>query len=197
MRDAPSCRCGIDDRRFPSFVLDNIVRRVLQPPRRFLSKYVRPGDAVADLGCGSGHFTIPLSRIVGRDGRVLAVDFDGRAIARLLRKAERQGLDHLLEAHTSSAAEIDFVEAGSFDFVLAEGLLCCMTDHAGAMRQIRRILRPTGRAYLSVMKAGRERDPRTVTAQEWASILSAVQVVESGEGPFTRWALVHPHPAAS
>lgn len=192
MREAPSCCCGVDDRRFPPFVLDNVVRRLVLPPRRFLSKYVDPGDAVADLGCGSGHFTIALSRIVGDDGRVLAVDFDPRAIARLRGKIERRGAQHIVDAHVVSAAAIDFVESASLDFVLAEGLLCCMADHAGALRQILRILRPTGRAWLGVTKMGRDHDPRTVTAAEWTSILSGVRVLESGEGPLTRWALVAP-----
>lgn len=197
MRDAPSCSCGVQDRRFPPLVLDNAVRRLLQPPRRFLSRYVGPGDTVADLGCGSGHFTIPLSRIVGGDGRVLAVDFDPKAIARLREKVARQGNQRRVDAHVVSAAAIDFIADRTFDFVLAEGLLCCMADHAGAMGQILRILRPAGRAWLGVTKLGRERDPRTVTAAEWASILSTVQVFESGEGPFTRWALVGPRPPAS
>jgi ubiquinone/menaquinone biosynthesis C-methylase UbiE len=35
---------------------------------------VRPGDVVADLGCGSGYFTLKLSAAVGRTGRVLAED---------------------------------------------------------------------------------------------------------------------------
>lgn len=35
---------------------------------------VKEGDTVADLGCGSGYFTLKLSSILGSPGRVLAVD---------------------------------------------------------------------------------------------------------------------------
>lgn len=35
---------------------------------------VRPGNTVADLGCGSGYFTVKLSSAVGRTGLVLAED---------------------------------------------------------------------------------------------------------------------------
>lgn len=192
MANAASCSCTVGDRRIPPFLLDNLVRQFLQPPRRFLSRHVGPGDRVADLGCGAGHFAVPMTRLIGDDGCVFAVDFDPRAIARLRRKVARAGASRVVNAHVASAAEIDFIEAGSLDFVLAEGLLCCMTDHEGVMRQIRRVLGPKGRAWISVMKGGRESDPRTVTAREWTSLLSGMRVLESGGGLFTRWALVSP-----
>lgn len=194
VRDAPTCSCAVDDRRIPAFVLDNLVRRLFQPPRRFVSRYLRTGDRVADLGCGPGHFTVPMSKMVRDGGRVFAVDFDPGAIEKVKRKVTRLGLGHVLDARVASAAEIDFVESGSLDFVLAEGLLCCMKDHAGALAQIQRILRPEGKAWLSVMKFGRPDDPRTVTASEWTSILNTMRVLESGESLMSRWALVSPSP---
>lgn len=192
MRDAPACCCTIADRRIPPFVLDNAFRRLAQPPRRFLSRHLGPGDRVADLGCGPGHFTLPMTQIVGHAGRVFAVDFDPIAIERLTLKAARRGVDRVVEAHVASAAEIDFIASDSVDFVLAEGLLCCMQDHAGALDQIRRILSPTGKAWLSVMKFDRASDPRAVSATEWDAILSTMRVHESGQGLFSRWALVSP-----
>ncbi|MEJ2291257.1 MAG: class I SAM-dependent methyltransferase [Deinococcales bacterium] len=194
VRDAPTCSCAVEDRRIPAFLLDNLLRRLFQPPRRFVARYVRAGDRVADLGCGPGHFTVPMSKAVREGGRVFAVDFDPDAIGKVRRKIARLGLGHVVDARVASAAEIDFVEAGSLDFVLAEGLLCCMQDHAGALEQIRRILRPKGKAWLSVMKFGRPDDPRTVTASEWTSILNTMRVLESGESLLSRWALVSPSP---
>lgn len=190
MRDAPSCSCAIDDRRIPLFVLDNLLRRMVQPPARFLARHVRPGDRAADLGCGPGHFTVPMARLVGDSGRVVAVDFDGSAIARLQRKAARSRIGHLVDARVASAAEIDFVPSGSLDFVLAEGLLCCMADHDGAVAQIERVLRPEGKAWLSVMKGGRGSDPRSVSKAEWRAILARLRVLAAGESLLSRWALV-------
>lgn len=194
VRDAPTCSCAVDDRRIPAFVLDNLLRRLFQPPRRFVARYVRAGNRVADLGCGPGHFTVPMSKTVREGGRVFAVDFDPAAIDKVRRKVARLGVGDVVDARVASASEIDFVESGSLDFVLAEGLLCCMKDHAGALGQIQRILRPEGKAWLSVMKFGRADDPRTVTATEWTSILSGMRVLESGESLLSRWALVSPLP---
>jgi predicted RNA methylase len=43
---------------------------------------------VADLGCGLGYFTLALAEFVGPEGRVYAVDSDGKAIRALEKKAE-------------------------------------------------------------------------------------------------------------
>ena len=150
------------------------------------------GRLAADLGCGAGYHTLALARIVGEEGRVYAVDFDPRAIARLEQRAKRRGSDHLIEARATSASEIDFIESSSVHFVLAEGLLCCMADHAGAIRQIRRILHPDGRAYLSVIKLARAGDPRGVSSGEWEQLLARFRLLDRGQSLLTRWALLGP-----
>lgn len=186
---AASC-CQVQDRRIPGLLIDNILRRLFRSPERFLSKHLDPGSAAADLGCGPGFYTLPMARIVGENGVVHAVDFDPKAIARVEKKASRRSYGRWVAPRAASASDIDFIESGSIDFVLAEGLLCCMKDHDGAVRQIRRILKPNGRAFLSVIKFGREGDPRNVSKDEWASILAEFRVLDGGERAVTRWALV-------
>lgn len=179
-----------DDRKIPLFITGSAVRRVFSSPKKMVSRYVREGDVVADLGCGPGFFTFPMAELVGRGGKVYAVDFDHGAVESVASRARDRKLDGVIEARVSSAAEIDFVPDGSVDFVLAHGLLCCMKDHSGALRQIRRVLRKEGTAYLSVTRFSRKKDPRSVTADEWRSTLALFHVMKAGQGLFTRWALV-------
>jgi ubiquinone/menaquinone biosynthesis C-methylase UbiE len=46
----------------------------------------RPGERIADLGAGPGYFTIPIADAVGNTGRVVALDVDGAALARIPRR---------------------------------------------------------------------------------------------------------------
>ena len=80
-----------------------------------------------------------------------------------------------------------FIEDGSVDFVLANGLLCNMPDHRpSAVNEIKRILKSTGKAYLSL---GSPPPFGFVDSPEWEKILGEF-IVERRGGLLQRWALV-------
>jgi SAM-dependent methyltransferase len=79
------------------------------------------------------------------------------------------------------------------DFVLANGLLCSMAPqhHEAAVNEIRRVLKPTGLAYLGVAKGSGS----FVRRAEWEKILEGFRVERRGSGlPGIghRWAVVRP-----
>ncbi|WP_226700701.1 class I SAM-dependent methyltransferase [Qipengyuania gaetbuli] len=53
------------------------------------------GMTVADIGAGSGYYTVRLAPRVGDGGRVLAQDIDPEALQLLARRVERQRLDNV------------------------------------------------------------------------------------------------------
>ncbi len=52
---------------------------------------LQPGAVVADIGAGSGVFTLPLARGVGEKGRVYAVDIDQGLVDHIAQKAREAG----------------------------------------------------------------------------------------------------------
>jgi ubiquinone/menaquinone biosynthesis C-methylase UbiE len=181
------------DKHFPLFVHDNVFRRLFDNPRSFCS-YVAKGQIVADLGCGPGFYTLGLAECVGPEGRVYAVDSDEKAIRAIEEKANKRGY-HNIEAHVSSASDLSFIKDGSVDFVLANGLLCSMAPqyHEPTVNEIKRILKPKGRAYLSAARGFYSYMSRA----EWESILMGFKVEQRGNGfswVSDRWALVSTTP---
>jgi len=56
---------------------------------------IRPGMTVADIGAGEGYYTVRLSPIVGRQGRVLAEDIVPETIQELAQRVQRERLDNV------------------------------------------------------------------------------------------------------
>jgi SAM-dependent methyltransferase len=166
--------------------LFNPVRRLFEPPVKLIGPYVENGYVVADIGCGSGYYTLALAQLVGPAGKVYAVDLSKNCIRGLKKKARKRGCLNL-EAHASSASDISFIKDHSVDFVLANGLLCSMADHREeAVKEIARILKETGQAYISL---GAGPPFGYVDKEEWVRILGIFKV-EKGGSYKEKWALV-------
>ena len=127
--------------------LDNVVRRWLQNPRRFLKPYVREGVRAIDFGCGPGFFTIPLAELVGASGRVTAIDLQPEMLEKLREQLSATGfLDRvrIVQGDTSCLRD-----AGPVDFVLAFYVLHEIPDRETFFGEVRKIL-STGGSILVV-----------------------------------------------
>ncbi len=178
----------LGDMHTPVYVLDNPLRRLFDNPDKYCD-YVKPGQVVVDLGCGPGFFAIPLAEKLGPNGKLYAVDSDPKPIRVVERKAAKHRLENI-EAHNTSACRLCFIQDGSVDFVLADGLLCTMAtnEQKGAVDEIKRILKADGKAYLV---AGRVSISH-VDDQKWESILAEFKVIDRNIPPYKGeyWALV-------
>jgi ubiquinone/menaquinone biosynthesis C-methylase UbiE len=67
-----------EERRFDPQRKDFLIspqRHARWEPQVFLARFnINPGQAVLDLGCGPGFWTLPLAHIVGQNGTVWALD---------------------------------------------------------------------------------------------------------------------------
>jgi len=162
----------------PNRINLNPIRRLFENPQSSIEPYVTKGQVVADIGCGPGYYTLALAECVGPEGRVYAVDFKENYIRELEKRAGERGY-HNIEAHATSASDLSFIKDESVDFVLANGLLCNMLDNRKlAVNEIKRILKPTGHAYLSL---GGFPPFGFVDRAEWETILEGFTVERRGD----------------
>ena len=57
---------------------------------------LKPGSTVADIGAGSGWFSVRAARRVGANGRVIAEDINAKAVAYIQQRAQREHLANIV-----------------------------------------------------------------------------------------------------
>jgi len=56
---------------------------------------IKRGMTVCDMGCGNGFYSLQLAKMVGPEGRVLAVDVQPQMLLMLRQRAEKAGIDNI------------------------------------------------------------------------------------------------------
>lgn len=129
------------------YVLANPIRRFLQDPQIFLAPYVRQGMTVLDFGSGMGFLTIPVARMVGETGKVIAVDIQQKMLNGLQKRASKAGLADRI---STKVCEPDTLNVSDLvDLCLAFYVMHEVADLAGIFSQIRNILTPSGRLLVA------------------------------------------------
>jgi protein-L-isoaspartate O-methyltransferase len=87
-----------------------------QPSNAITALDIKPGQVVADVGAGSGYYTVRLAERVGPTGRVFATDIQPEMLSLLRARVSRARLDNV-EPVLSADADPRLPE-GRFDLIL-------------------------------------------------------------------------------
>ena len=124
------------------YFIDNRLRRWLHNPEQILAPYVKPGMTALDFGCGMGMFAIAMAKLVGAEGRVIAVDLQQRMLDVLQGRASRAGVSERIHVHRCEANSIGLGE--QVDFALAFYSAHEAPDLRRLLTEIHGVLRPQG-----------------------------------------------------
>lgn len=107
--------------------------------------YLSEGMSAADIGCGMGFFTVPMSKIVGEHGKVIAIDIQQKMLDGLKQKALKNDCanitPHVCDTSSLHAEQWKL----SLDFVLLFWMLHEVPDAERLIREIHEMLVPGGR----------------------------------------------------
>lgn len=126
-------RLGVQHRAWRSVVLDCWQRAG-----------ITSGSKVLDVGAGPGYATVDLAGIVGRSGKVVAVERSTNFVNALKETIHEQRLSNV-EIHELDLMNDD-LPAGPFDFAWCRWVLCFVSDPDLLVRKIAGVLRNGGRA---------------------------------------------------
>src|SRR5882762_1232142 len=101
---------------------------------------IGPGKTVADIGAGSGWFTVRAARRVGAGGIVYAVDINAEAVKYIGERAKKEQLQNVKTV--LSKADDPLLPSGSVDVVLMLKTYHEVAEPVTLLRNLRAALRP-------------------------------------------------------
>jgi len=114
--------------------------------RHVMGLFDKTGGRFLDAGCGTGDF---IPDLVGRNGKVTALDFAEDMIAQSRSRMAKKGLDKQVDFAVGDVTNLDFAD-NFFDAIIGVGLIEYLTDYRAAFQEFYRVLKPGGIVIVTV-----------------------------------------------
>ncbi len=135
------------NRRFPASEahrLDDPARKEWLPPAAVLRALtLRSGETIADVGAGTGYFSLPLAEVVGPEGRVYAVDAQAEMLSLLKQKVDQSELSSVILVHAE--ADQTGLPASCCSLFFLANVWHEIEDQIAVLGEAKRILKLGGR----------------------------------------------------
>lgn len=139
---------------FGSADLETFVLALLEP---------RAGEAILEIGCGTGKFLLPFARVIGAGGRVVGIDLSAEALAKA--QAATSGQQAAVQLVHGSMDELaTLVAPESFDAACSIYSLYYAANPESVVEQLAASLKPGGRLLVVA--------PRPGNNGEWFELLA-------------------------
>ncbi|MHB8862654.1 MAG: class I SAM-dependent methyltransferase [Pirellulaceae bacterium] len=115
---------------------------------------VRTGQTILDMGCGNGFYSLPLAKMVGATGRILAVDIQPEMLVMLRTRMEQEGIDNV--SPILGSVHNPRVPAATVDLILLVDVYHEFSHPEPMLAAMRTALKPQG---LLVLVEYRAEDP--------------------------------------
>lgn len=108
---------------------------------------VDEGEAVLDVGCGTGVDTLLAAMMVGPSGKAIGVDIVSEMLQRAEENLQMTDLKNVTFKKTSG--EKLLFEDNSFDVVISNGVINLIPEKVATLKEVFRVLKPGGRLMIA------------------------------------------------
>jgi ubiquinone/menaquinone biosynthesis C-methylase UbiE len=147
------------------------------PSRAIAALDLRAGMKVADIGAGSGYYTVRMARTVGPEGRVYATDIQVGMLSMIQRPARQAELQNIVPV--LGAVDDPKLPPAALDLALMVDVYHELAEPQAFMRRLREALKPDGRLVLIEY---RKEDPRVPIREEHKMSVAMVRQELSADG---------------
>ena len=107
---------------------------------------LQQGQVVADIGAGGGYFSLRFAEIVGKNGRVFAVDTSQNFLEYIKNEAKKKGLENI-ETILVTGEKLSLPEQ-SLDLIFIRNVYHHLRNRVEYFRKIRHFLKPNGKVAI-------------------------------------------------
>ena len=158
--------------------LERTEREIEEEPDKALDAIgIRAGATVADVGAGSGYFTVRLASRVGPGGRVYASDIQPEMLKLLGGRLQRERVTNV--TLVQSSADDPMLPQAAIDMILMVDVYHELANPQRMLRGLRRALKPDGRL---VLLEYRKEDPRVPIRIEHKMTVEEAKLELEAEG---------------
>ena len=110
---------------------------------------LRPGNKVADFGCGTGYFTFPLAKKLKEGGTVYALDVLKEKLEAIESQAKILNLTNIITKRVNVEREKGSrFEDGELDWVVIKDMLFQNKNKGAIIEEAKRVLKPEGKLLI-------------------------------------------------
>ena len=147
------------------------------PSKAIAALNIRAGHVIADIGAGSGYYSVRLAKAVGPTGRVYATDIQPEMLALLKRKIDH---DELSNIELILGGETDTrLPDNSIDLAILVDVYHELSQPQTFLKSVRRALKKDGRLVLVEF---RKEDPRVPIREEHKMSVREARMELEAEG---------------
>lgn len=138
---------------------------------------IEDGDAVLDLGSGSGMDAFVAALYAGGSGSVTGLDMTDEQLEKSRRLRDEAGMENV-SFEKGYIEELPF-EGGSFDVVISNGVVNLSAEKERVFEEVRRVLKDEGRLALSdIISETRMSESIKTDADLWAACIGGAEQVD-------------------
>ena len=130
------------------------------PPHKILNEVgIQPGFFILDYGCGPGSFSLAAAQLVGKSGKIFALDIHPLALKKVKKKITQ--LEYSNIEIINSDCHTGLVD-NSVDIALLFDIIHMLSEPEKILKEIHRILKPEGKLSLTIHRPDRKKAIREV-----------------------------------
>jgi len=127
---------------------------------------IKRGNIVLDVGIGTGFLALGAARAVGKTGKIIGVDLSEAMLNKAKANLSKRGLANRVEFRVGDAENVPLEDA-SVDVAIGNMILHHCPDPQRAIREMTRVLKPSGKLVVSDLEEHHEEWLKTEMSDLW------------------------------